>query len=154
MQKRRVIVLTDISSLQSGYLEPDDAQSMVRFLLYSNDFDIEELIATAYGQHGAHPELIKEFISGYEKVYPNLIKHASGFPTARELSEKVGCGSALTGVERIGQGHATQGSDMIVSALKKPDARPLWVLIWGEALDLAQYQSDFARRLKWCIDAK
>ncbi len=25
MQKRRVIVLTDISSLKSGYLEPDDA---------------------------------------------------------------------------------------------------------------------------------
>ena len=79
--------------------------------------------------------MINELISGYEKVYPNLSKHASGFPTARELSEKVGCGSALTGVERIGQGHVTQGSDMIVSALKKPDARPLWVLIWGGALE-------------------
>lgn len=138
MQKRRVIVLTDISSLKSGYLEPDDAQSMVRFLLYSNEFDIEGLIATAYGSHGAHPELINELIAGYEKAYPNLIKHADGFPTARNLSEKVGCGSALTGVERIGKYRASQGSDMIASALKKPDARPLWVLIWGGALDLGQ----------------
>ncbi len=29
----RVIVITDISSMQSGVLEPDDTQSLIRFLL-------------------------------------------------------------------------------------------------------------------------
>ena len=39
-QKHRVMVLTDIEA------DPDDAQSMVRFLTYSNQWDIEGLIAT------------------------------------------------------------------------------------------------------------
>ena len=38
--KPRVIVLTDIEN------EPDDAQSMVRFLTYSNQWDVEALVAT------------------------------------------------------------------------------------------------------------
>ncbi len=39
-EKPRVFVLTDIEN------EPDDAMSMVRFLLYANQFDIEGLAAT------------------------------------------------------------------------------------------------------------
>ena len=38
--KERVFVLTDIEN------EPDDAMSMVRFLTYANQFDIEGLVAT------------------------------------------------------------------------------------------------------------
>jgi hypothetical protein len=38
--KPRVFVLTDIEN------EPDDAQSMVRFLTYANQFDVEGLVAT------------------------------------------------------------------------------------------------------------
>ena len=40
-EKQRAIVLTDIS-----YFEPDDTQSLVRLLLYSNQMDIEGLVAT------------------------------------------------------------------------------------------------------------
>ncbi len=39
-EKPRVIVLTDISN------EPDDEESMVRFLVYSSEYDVEGLIAT------------------------------------------------------------------------------------------------------------
>lgn len=46
MRKTRLIVLTDISTLNSEYGEPDDTQSLIRLLLYSNEFDIEGLIAT------------------------------------------------------------------------------------------------------------
>ena len=44
-ERRRVIVLTDF------YKDPDDKQSMVRFLTYANEFDVEGLVATslAYG---------------------------------------------------------------------------------------------------------
>lgn len=38
--KRRVLILTDIEN------EPDDTQSMIRFLTYSNHWDVEGLIAT------------------------------------------------------------------------------------------------------------
>ena len=37
--KARVIVLTDIAN------EPDDQMSMVRFLVYANEFDVEGLVA-------------------------------------------------------------------------------------------------------------
>ena len=39
-EKKRVVILTDISN------EPDDTQSLIRFLTYSNMFDIEGIIAT------------------------------------------------------------------------------------------------------------
>ncbi len=39
-EKPRVFVLTDIEN------EPDDAQSLVRFLTYSNQWDVEGLVAT------------------------------------------------------------------------------------------------------------
>lgn len=39
--KPRIIVLTDIEN------EPDDAESLVRFLTYSNQFDVEGIIAHA-----------------------------------------------------------------------------------------------------------
>lgn len=41
--KPRVFVLTDIEN------EPDDAMSLVRFLTYANHWDVEGLVATAYG---------------------------------------------------------------------------------------------------------
>ena len=40
IQKLRVLVLTDIEA------DPDDTQSLIRFLLYSNQWDVEGLIAT------------------------------------------------------------------------------------------------------------
>ena len=40
VEKQRVVVMTDIAN------EPDDQMSMVRFLVYSNHFDVEGLIAT------------------------------------------------------------------------------------------------------------
>ena len=40
LAKPRVIVLTDITN------EPDDEQSMVLFLCYTNEFNVEGLVAT------------------------------------------------------------------------------------------------------------
>ena len=37
--RQRVVVMTDIAN------EPDDQMSMVRFLVYSNQFDVEGLVA-------------------------------------------------------------------------------------------------------------
>ena len=46
--KPRVFVLTDIEN------EPDDSMSMVRFLTYANQFDIEGLIATTSVHQRSH----------------------------------------------------------------------------------------------------
>ncbi|HSM46379.1 MAG TPA: nucleoside hydrolase-like domain-containing protein, partial [Draconibacterium sp.] len=37
-EKTRILILTDIEN------EPDDAMSLVRFLLYSNQFDVEGIV--------------------------------------------------------------------------------------------------------------
>ena len=47
--KPRVLVLTDIGN------EPDDQMSLTRFLLYSNEFDIEGLVATTSTWQKATP---------------------------------------------------------------------------------------------------
>ena len=51
-EKPRLIILTDISSLSNEEGEPDDGQSMVRLMLYTNDLELEALIATSNLGHG------------------------------------------------------------------------------------------------------
>ena len=80
-EKPRVIVLTDIEN------EPDDAMSLVRFLTYSNQWDVEGLIATTsvHQKRELATWRIKEIVEAYGKVQPNLLKHESGYPTSKYL---------------------------------------------------------------------
>lgn len=54
--------------------DPDDMQSMVRFLLYANEFDIEILVASG-GTFAmeAHKKNILGVIDQYEKVYETFL---------------------------------------------------------------------------------
>jgi hypothetical protein len=45
-------VHTDVSSLTAGVRELDDGQSLVRYLLFSHEFDVEGIIATSNLGHG------------------------------------------------------------------------------------------------------
>ena len=144
-EKPRVLVLTDISSLTAGVREPDDGQSLVRFLLFSNEFDVEGIIATSNLGHGqtVRPELIRQEIEAYALVWPNLRRHAPGYPDPARLRERVKAGQPAAGpkvpVEQsVGEGKDTEGSEWIIHAAKAPDSRPLWILIWGGSADLAQ----------------
>jgi hypothetical protein len=134
----RLVVLTDIGG------DPDDQQSLIRLLLYSNEFDIEGLIASATtppDQPKAEvvkPELIRETIEAYGKVRDNLLRHQPGFPTAESLSECVRAGNPQRGVRHIGEGQDTQGSDWIIRVVDRPDSRPVNVAIWGGSTELAQ----------------
>ena len=60
---------------------------MVRFLVYSNEYDVEGLIATTsvWLRDKIRPENIRERIEAYGKGRKNLLKHAPGYPTARYL---------------------------------------------------------------------
>lgn len=136
--KLRVMVLTDISTMRTDWLEPDDTQSMVRFLLYANEFEIEGLVATAYGKHGAHPEYLETLVHAYGEVLPNLRLHDPEYPSAEQLHSVVRCGSMECGMEHMGEGCDTDGSERIIEAADREDDRPLWILLWGGPLDLAQ----------------
>ena len=109
-QKNRVIILTDIEA------DPDDSQSMVRLLLYSNEVDIKGLIATTSCWHKERvdPESIIKIIQAYGKVQPNLINHEAGFPEAEVLLKKVKHGLPKYGMMGVGEGNDSQGSEWII----------------------------------------
>lgn len=130
----RVIVLTDISN------EPDDEESLVRFLVYSNEYDVEGIIATTsvWLRDRVRPDIIRETVRAYGQVQPNLLKHAAGFPAAESLLKLVKSGSAEFGMRGVGFGKSTEGSRWIIEAADRPDPRPVWITVWGGANTLAQ----------------
>src|SRR5687768_15281540 len=137
--KPRLCVLTDIGG------DPDDQQSMVRLLVYSNEFEIEGLIASASGTPGelkkavTRPDLIHQMIDAYEKVRPNLVRHGEGWPEAASLRKVVKSGNPQRGREAIGDGHDTEGSRWIIERVDAGSAeRPLNISIWGGQTDFAQ----------------
>jgi Protein of unknown function (DUF1593) len=133
-QKHRVLVLTDIEA------DPDDAQSLVRFLTYSNQWDVEGLIATTsiHQKDWAAVETIHGIVDAYGKVQPNLLKHEPGYPTAAFLKTKIKKGLEKYGMEGVGDGKDSEGSEWIIKVLEKNDNRPLWVTVWGGSNCLAQ----------------
>lgn len=133
-QKHRVIILTDIEA------DPDDTQSLVRLLLYSNQIDIQGLVATTscWMQNKINPESIARVIRGYGKVQPNLLKHESGYPESEELLSLIKKGLPVYGMDGVGDGKDSEGSEWIIKVLEEQDDRPLWVSVWGGVNTLAQ----------------
>ena len=133
-EKLRVLVLSDIEA------DPDDSQSLTRFLTYANEWDIEGIIATTsiHQKNWVAPETMHAIIDGYRASYDNLIKHAKGYPDAQKLHNLVKKGLPLYGMEAVGKGHDSEGSEHIIHVLEKKDDRPLWVCVWGGPNVLAQ----------------
>ncbi|MBN2592539.1 MAG: DUF1593 domain-containing protein, partial [Sedimentisphaerales bacterium] len=134
LDKPRVIVLTDITN------EPDDEESMVRFLVYSNEYEVEGLIATTsvWLRDKVRPEKIRERVEAYGKVRENLLKHTPGYPTTEHLLSVAKAGLPEFGMEGVGPGKSSEGSRHIIEAVDRPDERPVWISIWGGANCLAQ----------------
>jgi hypothetical protein len=132
--RTRLVVLTDIAN------EPDDQMSMVRLLVYSNQFDIEGLVATTstWMKRTVRPDVIRLLLDAYEEVQPRLLEHQPGFPTAAALRQVVTTGQAGYGMAAVGPGQTSPGAELIVRAADRPDPRPLWVTVWGGANTLAQ----------------
>ena len=133
-KRPRVVVLTDIEA------DPDDTQSLIRFLTYCNQWDVEG----AYSHHVIHqktrvaPESILRVLDAYGKVQPNLLLHEKGYPTAVALKAKVRHGLAVYGMAGVGEGHDSPGSELIVDVLRRKDERPVWFVVWGGPNTLAQ----------------
>ncbi|WKN42415.1 nucleoside hydrolase-like domain-containing protein [Tunicatimonas pelagia] len=133
-ERARVVVLTDIEN------EPDDAQSLVRFLVYSNHFDTEALIATTstHLRDTTAEWRIREIVEAYGKVRTNLLRHASGFPPEEHFHAVTKKGIARYGMRGVGAGMDSEGSDWLIEVVDKEDDRPVWITVWGGANVLAQ----------------
>ncbi len=132
--KPRLFVLTDIEN------EPDDTQSLVRLLLYANDIELRGLVATTsvHMKEGVHPESIVRVVDRYAQVLPRLRLHDPAYPDAEQLLSRVAPGQPGYGLQAIGDGHDTPGSELLRRELERHDPRPLWVSVWGGANTLAQ----------------
>jgi len=132
--KPRVLVLTDIEN------EPDDTMSMVRFLVYCNQWNVEGLVATTsiHQKNKTAPGRIREIVEAYGKVRDNLLLHEPGFPTTNYLFSVIKEGLPLYGMNAVGKGHDSSGSELLISAVDKDDPHPLWVTVWGGPNVLAQ----------------
>lgn len=131
----RVLISTDI-----GGTDPDDNQSMMHFLLYSNQVDCEGLVSSPSYGDGTKAEILR-MIGLYEQDLPQLRRHASGWPEPdrlRSVTKQGRHGAAPL----CGYGQSTEGSDWIVACARRKDPRPLYVLVWGGLDDLAQALHD------------
>jgi hypothetical protein len=156
--KPRILISSDI-----GGTDPDDFQSAIHMLMYSNQFNIEGLVASPFG-NGRKQDFI-DIINLYEKDLPQLKQHAEGFPSAKAL-RKVCKQGAIPGAPYKGFTTATEGSNWIIKCAKKKSDQPLWVLVWGGIDDLAQALHDAPEikknirvyfiggpNKKWCVNA-
>jgi hypothetical protein len=136
--KPRAVIISDIGN------EPDDQMSLVRLLLYSNEIDLEALIATTstWQKTATHSETMHQLIAAYGLVRPNLLLHAKGWPEASELDKRVYAGQPAYGMDATGAGKASAGSKALIEAMKREDSRPLWICVWGGTNTLAQALMD------------
>ena len=138
-ERPRLAILTDIGG------DPDDQQSLIRLVVYSNEFELELLLATASGTRGelkdavTQPELIRQIVNAYGVVLPNLQRHATGWPSEQMLLDRVKTGNRHRGREYVGEGHDTEGSEALIRLVDSghPD-HPLNISIWGGQTDFAQ----------------
>lgn len=127
----RVIVTTD------G--EGDDQCSMVRFLLYANEWNLEGIVFTSSKHHWVGTDDVEGYkwlgtdwfdaqLDAYAEVYPNLKLHDPNYPTPEFIRERVHIGNILLEGDMA---EATPGSDHIVEVLLRPDSSPVWLQAWG-----------------------
>lgn len=133
LEKARVIATSD------G--EIDDECSLVRFLLYANEWDIEGIVTSSsqYHWHGhkwAGDDWIEPSLDAYAKVYPNLILHDKGYPTPEYLRTHTFLGNVETEGDME---KPTAGSQHIVKVLlDESDNRPIWFQAWGGTNTIAR----------------
>jgi len=119
----RLIIETDAGG------DPDDEQSLVRFLVYANEFDVEGIIANrpaARDRENVNPVrdglgIVRALVSAYGQCYTNLVQHDPGYPKPEQLLARTVAGYDDT----------DDGVQLIIRAVDSPDPRPVWFCNWG-----------------------
>lgn len=132
--KPRILVSSDI-----GGTDPDDFQSMIHLLMYADQFQIEGLVASPFGN--GRKKNILDMIDLYEKDLPKLSQHSKDFPSPNSL-RKITKQGGILGANFDGVSKPNEGSDWIIKCAKKKSDQPLWLLVWGGIEDLAQALHD------------
>lgn len=119
----RILIETDAGG------DPDDEQSLVRFLMYANEFDVEGIIANrkeAREGENKNPVrdglgIVQATVRAYGECHPNLVVHDPRFPSVEALLR-----TCVPGYQ-----DTDDGVNLIISAVDKDDRRPVWFSNWG-----------------------
>jgi hypothetical protein len=119
----RLIVETDAGG------DPDDEQSLVRFLLYANEWDVEGIIANRpLAREGENDNtertglgIVRRMVKAYENCYPKLRKHDQRYPEPAALLKRT-----VAGYDNV-----DDGVELMIAAVDRDDPRPIWFLNWG-----------------------
>jgi len=120
--------------------EIDDRCSMVRFLLYANEWDIEGIIYSSSkfhwkGHDWAGESWIERDIDLYAESYNKLKLHAAGYPTPPQLKNVVYVGN----IDDVGEMQKqTPGSNRIVDVLLDDKGGPVYLQAWGGTNTIAR----------------
>ncbi|MBX3442596.1 MAG: DUF1593 domain-containing protein [Planctomyces sp.] len=123
VERIRLIIETDAGG------DPDDEQSLVRFLLYANDFDIEGIIANR--EHARKGEnlntartgdaIVRRLVEAYGECQPRLVEHDPRYPPVEQLRERT-----VAGYDEM-----DDGVELIIRVVDADDPRPVWYSDWG-----------------------
>ena len=127
--KPRIINMTDLGA------DPDDRQSMVRFLVQSNEYDVEGLIVTTgcWKKSQSNINMLNDLLNAYGQADSNLRVHDPDFPSLEYLQSVSALGQRGYGMGDVGSDKDSPGSELIISAVDRDDPRPIWICFWGEA---------------------
>ena len=115
--------------------DPDDIQSLVRAVHYSDAIDIEGIVSTE-APGTARPELIREWIRRTDVDHLRSLGYTD-LMTEAELLAAVKTGTRDR--NGPGDGRSTEGSRHIIArAHAGTGTDPLWVLAWGSLGTVAQ----------------
>ncbi len=140
----RVIVETDAGG------DPDDEQSLVRFLLYCNEWDVEGIICARPKARDKENRnsvrtglgIVRRLINAYGECYPNLIKHDVRYPRPEVLLQR-----AVPGYKE-----SDEGVELILAAVDSDDPRPVWFMNWGT--DYGSAPSSLKRALDQVLEER
>ncbi|CAK7235907.1 hypothetical protein SBRCBS47491_009455 [Sporothrix bragantina] len=133
--KPRIFILTDMLN------EPDDSESLVRYLLYANEFDTRGICATTstWLRTSTHPEEIRRILTAYGTVVERLNRHVHpDFPyqSVEHFQSLVTSGPSVYGKKAFNE-PVSEGALRLLAALRESE-EPLYVPVWGGVNTLAQ----------------
>src|SRR3954469_18791462 len=122
-ERLRLLIETDAGG------DPDDEQSLVRFLLYANEWDVEGIIANrpeARRGENLNPErtglgIARRLLNAYGQCWSNLVQNDARYPTKDYLWQRT-----VAGYNTV-----DDAVNLIIATVDRPDPRPLWYSDWG-----------------------